>query len=262
MSVEKTISYEEIPYTQIYTNVIQNINNLEAGFVWVYLLSKPKDWDVIKEHLKNKFNIGDDKIKKIFSYLNSHRLIEYITHRDTFGKIIKHETRVLNGSKFLTDEQVKELSTEKKATGSKSHPVANHTCGSGALQIKENTNKRKSREPARKKQLASQTLSQNFEPDEKRKAKLSETATRSGLAKDDLLTKFKNIYQLNQKRSTDWQLEFENFLINEKSKPEPSQYKPVSQEARCTVPDYGPGHPTWDAMNDWENKNRSKQLAS
>lgn len=148
MSVEKTISYEEIPYFQVYTHVVQNINHLEAGFVWVYLLSKPSNWQVIKEHLKNKFSIGDDKMKEILAYLNKHRLIEYITHRCPKGRIEKQEIKILNGSKFLNDEEVKELSTgdakTDRSTGVKNQPQASHTCGFRGLQIKEDTNKRKS----------------------------------------------------------------------------------------------------------------------
>jgi hypothetical protein len=144
MSVEKIITYEEIPYFQLYTNVVQNINNMQAGWVWVYLMSKPRDWDVIKAHLKNKFKIGNDKLKKIFAYLHKHRLIEYISHKDEKGKFIRHETKVLNGSKFLTDEQVNELSTQHVSSGVEIHPVDNQSIGSGPLHIKESTNERKS----------------------------------------------------------------------------------------------------------------------
>jgi hypothetical protein len=129
MSVEKfnpKISGETIPYFQANTYVVQNIKNMEAGFIWIYLLTLPKDWQVIKSHIKSHFGIGDDKIKKIFAYLNKHRLIEYVRERDENGKMRKSEIRILNGSRFIPEES---NTYEKSATGVKIHPLDNHTCG-------------------------------------------------------------------------------------------------------------------------------------
>lgn len=106
MSIEKfnpVISGEAIPYLQANTFVVQNITNIEAGFVWIYLLTLPKDWIVVKSHIKKHFNIGDGKIKRIFAYLHKHGLIEYVQRRNETGKMEKSEIRVLNGSKFKID---------------------------------------------------------------------------------------------------------------------------------------------------------------
>jgi hypothetical protein len=104
MSVEKfnpKILGEIIPYTQVNTRVIQEIDNMEAGFVWVYLLTLPKDWKVVKAHLANHFKMGKAKIKKIFAYLKSHNLIEYIRERLPNGQLSTIDIRVLNGSRFI-----------------------------------------------------------------------------------------------------------------------------------------------------------------
>ncbi len=124
MSIEKfnpIISNEAIPYTQINTYVIQNISDMEAGFVWVYLLSKPENWSVIKTHVKNHFGIGAQKIKKIFSYLAKHGLIQYVRTRSPQGQLLTSEIRVLNGSQFNKDGG--------STTGTEIHPVENHTPG-------------------------------------------------------------------------------------------------------------------------------------
>lgn len=104
MSIEKfnpRIYGEAIPYTQVNSKVIQEITNMEAGFVWVYLLTLPPTWKVVKEHLKNHFGIGKEKIKSIFSYLNKCNLIEYVQDRSNDGKMGQSDIRVLNGNKFI-----------------------------------------------------------------------------------------------------------------------------------------------------------------
>ncbi|HWY33434.1 MAG TPA: hypothetical protein VNX68_02235 [Nitrosopumilaceae archaeon] len=247
MSVEKILTFEEIPYFQLYTHVVQNITNLEAGFVWVYLMSKPKDWDVIKEHLKNKFKIGDDKLKNIFAYLSSHQLIQYIKHRDDKGKIIKHETRILNGSKFLTDEQVKELSTKESSTGVKTHPVANHTCGFRALHIKENTNKIKIKKE-RESSLRTSYCRGSHD------LIISEEAIRICNAKkldiDKIVYSFMSYANSNGWLRLDWKAAFVKWVTDERE----IIVKTIYPELRSTVKEYGPGHPTWEANRAWELK--------
>jgi len=141
MSIQKfnddsQLQQDVVPYTQINTQILQSIKDLNAGFVWVYLLSLPRGWKVIKQQIKNHFKIGDLKIKKIFAYLNAHNLIEYIQVRDELGKkIIRWDIRVLNGSKFVDHENeeektVKKQKVKKKSypqpTGSKVDPLDNH----------------------------------------------------------------------------------------------------------------------------------------
>jgi hypothetical protein len=129
MSVQKYNSHtrvnnEIIPYTQINTYVIQNIDNIEAGFVWVYLQSKPETWDVIKEHIKKKYKLGNGKIKSIFSYLVKHRLIKNNPIRTEDGKKISHhDIIVLNGEQFIKDISKEKLSTDEMSTGSIINPV-------------------------------------------------------------------------------------------------------------------------------------------
>jgi len=133
MSVEKfnpVINKEAVPFTQVCNNVIQNIGNIEAGFVWVFLLSMPPNWKIIKQHIKNHFKIGDTKIKQIFSYLHSHKLIKYTRTRMADGTLGEVEIHLLNGSNFLKDID----NVEDSTTGSIYHPVVNHTCGFGGLQ--------------------------------------------------------------------------------------------------------------------------------
>lgn len=145
MSVEKfnpKVRGESIPYLQANRHVVQSITNLEALGVWIYLLSLPEDWKVIKEHVQKHFSIGVDKLKKIFSYLNRVGLIEYERTRNNDGTLNTVSIIVLNGSRF--NDGKADLSTEI-TTGVKTTPLDNHTCGKQQLHIKQNTNEIKSK---------------------------------------------------------------------------------------------------------------------
>lgn len=211
MSIEKfnpKVTHEAIPYLQVNQSVVQQIDNLEAGFVWIYLLSKPENWEVIKSHLKNHFKIGDDKIKSIFAYLHKCKLIEYIRERDEKGIFRKTEIRVLNGSQFVNYQQ----HTEQQPTGVKIQRVASHTCGKPAttnkrdLQIKEKT---KIREASRKKRAP---LSLNFKSNEKAKA----VCQGRGLNVLEMEAKFVAAAHAQGKLFVDEQAAFELFVRNER----------------------------------------------
>lgn len=129
-----------IPYTVIPSKIIRHIKDPIAGFVWMYLLSLPPNWIVNKSHIKNKFSLGNNKLKTVFSYLHRCLLIDY--HRERFdnGKLGDVSIVVYWGEAFNPDEPYVLTRGSKsepvvKTTGSKNHPVANQTSGSGPLQI-------------------------------------------------------------------------------------------------------------------------------
>jgi len=135
MSIQKfcsksQVTSESIPYTQVNTKVIQSIKFIQAGFVWVYLLSKPKDWLVIKSHLRNNFGISEKMMKKIFSYLTKSNLIRNIAVRTPDNKKISHfDIEVLNGESFIN--------IDENLLGSISTRVGINTCSKAGT-----TNKR------------------------------------------------------------------------------------------------------------------------
>ena len=59
-------------------------------------------------------------------------------------------------------------------------------------------------------------LSENFKPDQEREAKAKAVAQRCNIPFEDLLSKFKTIEKKKNKTSTDWQADFELFLLREK----------------------------------------------
>ena len=147
MSIEKLdsikIKQAQIPYTQIFTKVLQNIKNTDALAIWVYLSSLPPDWVINKEQIKNHFNIGDKTIKNVFSYLNRCRLITYTRERSANGKMGIVIISLSCGEEFKINEPFIYVDKSAKTTGSKNHPVVDHPSGLEALQIIDITNDNK-----------------------------------------------------------------------------------------------------------------------
>lgn len=98
------IYLEEHPYTQIFNDVIVNIKDNDAFRIYCYLISKSRDWKVIKEWTTKQCGIGERKAKQCWSYLERCGLLEYIKVRDESGKFTHHDVRILNGTKFNPNE--------------------------------------------------------------------------------------------------------------------------------------------------------------
>ena len=129
MSIEKldfeTIEHENIPYILIHRQVIQEISDPFAGFIWVYLHSLPSDWKISKAQLKKHFAIGDDKLKKHLAHLNKVNLIEYVRQRNEKGELVKISIRVLDGTKFNNQASGVKTTPVVPSTGVKTHPLDN-----------------------------------------------------------------------------------------------------------------------------------------
>ena len=121
------------PYFLIHCDVMEKITEPVAGFIWIYLQSKSRDWEVVKSYIKTKFNLGDKALKDAFAYLARVNLIQYVRPRGQDGKLGKVQIDVMDGNDFIEENQeVTDLSPLSVSTGSKNHPVANHACGKQA----------------------------------------------------------------------------------------------------------------------------------
>jgi hypothetical protein len=144
---------QKIPYSVFMNSVIQQINNTDALAIYVYLYSLPPNWHINKEHLANKFQLGDKKLRSIFSYLNRSGLLEYRKEKNKkTGQMEGTIIHLLNGEKFdstvlfkiqktsLKPTQAKIASLDKsslKPTQAIPDPVENRPCGREGLQKKE-----------------------------------------------------------------------------------------------------------------------------
>lgn len=253
------LKHTGLSFTTIINQMMALIPDAAALGIYCYLSSKPENWNISHAELQKRFGKGRDYIRNKINILKEIGAIKTSAIKDEKGKIMYWETTLVN--------LVGIHNTENPYSGNKTHITENPECGQSrhlekpALVIKEIKNKRDNknkRESVRKKPLTSLPLSLSFQADEKREALIKDTAQRSGISAADLLTKFKNITHLSQKKSIDWQLELENFLINEKSKQISNYTSNNTQELRPSVPFYGPGHPTWDALNEWNNEHQNR----
>ena len=216
MSIEKfnsktEVTHEIVPFTQINRNVIQNFKDMLAGYVWVYLLSMPADWIVIKEQLKTHFKLGDKKLKTIFSTLNAHNLIRYekIIDEKT-NRVLKWKIHVLNGSNFIqVPEKIKK--TYPQSTGSISTRVEIHTSGKAGttkkIQYKED-------KKTKKEGKNDQRFSLSFLDDFSLSKKIKDLIEKHGINEESVKTKFRN--HLEEKRKKTFKTsDLENWFISE-----------------------------------------------
>ncbi len=96
MSIEKNtpnlLKHEELGFT---TNINETINGIRDGLalgIFIYLSSKPANWNICKKQLQSHFGIGRDSIDKVFKYLKSLGLLEVKSNRDSSGQITFWET--------------------------------------------------------------------------------------------------------------------------------------------------------------------------
>lgn len=128
MSIEKLsdatkTSIEENPYTQICNSVTESIKDNDAYRLYCYLATKSREWTVIKEWTAKVCGVGERKAKQCWAYLERCGLIHYMTVRDEKGKFVKHDIRVLNGTKFNADEPF------LKPTGAETAPLEKLSTG-------------------------------------------------------------------------------------------------------------------------------------
>lgn len=142
MSIEKLsdaskTELEHIPFAQICNSVIEHIKDNDAFRMYCYLVMKSRDWVVIKNWTAKVCKIGERKAKQCWAYLERCGLIQYITIRDEKGKFVKHDIRVLNGTKFNQEEpflkptgaETALLDLEKLSTNELTHRCNNPPSG-------------------------------------------------------------------------------------------------------------------------------------
>lgn len=93
-------SKEPMPFTQISNKVINECQNPVAGFIWIYLQSKPETWKPCKWEIMKRFDISESTYKRHMKYLKATNLVETCMIKNEDGKIDDWRIIVLNGSRF------------------------------------------------------------------------------------------------------------------------------------------------------------------
>lgn len=145
MSVEKFIvTKESVNFTIISNQILQHLNNVEALGLYCFLTSLPSVWEFNKKHLKEKFNIGTNKIDKLFKILQKHQLLNIIPVRNAQGQFAHFSIHVRNGKDFIIpseDNKNNELDTNAhhsmETMPMETMPMENRTYKENNIKIKQ-----------------------------------------------------------------------------------------------------------------------------
>ncbi len=246
MSVQKyVVNKESSNFTIISNKVINGLgSNLELLGFYLYLLSLPPNWSFHKNQLKTQCGLGIKKLEKFLKLLVHHNLIHVGQNRDSKGKFTFMDLTVYNGEHFKNID-LQELSTPCV----KNRPTDNGSTVKNTYKRNIIKKEYKEREPARKKR---EPLSDDFVFDDANKMLCKER----GLNEKEVLAKFKAFYK--GKTADDWQNKAQLWVLREKNTK--SESKP-NQEIRSTVPEYGPGHPTWEALHGQKEKSHGSEIS-
>lgn len=254
MSVEKLIvTKEDNGFTMLSNHVLQNLTNVEALGLWVYLASLPPAWEFYKQHIQTHFKFGRDRLNKLFKYLADRNLIELCTVRNEKGQFAHISVHVKNGNSFKNIDITP--CTEKPYTANQS-PV-----NSSYKDI--NTKKKENKQ--RKLLSASDNAQDRFEdfwkayPLKKNKKRSQMIWKRQKLNEkvnqilEDIEKRAKLDHQWRNKQyiphpSTYLNGEIWNDdIVKHESMPEKRNYRPV--ETRSTVKEWCKGNPDYDRLH-------------
>ncbi len=122
-----------LSFTQIFNEVCQGIRHTGAAGIYMYLASKPEDWEICKTELARHFNCGIKHINTCFKHLKDLGLIQISPHKDEKGKILYWETilhdRIHSGLTSVNNDD----DNVDNSTMPVLDNVENPQCGKGAI---------------------------------------------------------------------------------------------------------------------------------
>lgn len=127
-------------FTTILNKTIEAIKNPATLGVYVYLTSKPDNWEISEKNLQNRFGKGRDFIRARIAELKHIGLMESIAYRDAKGMITRWETMLYNEVQTRVkprcgDEPIQ--NPENPVTGQTSDLVDPPTTNKRSLKIKD-----------------------------------------------------------------------------------------------------------------------------
>jgi hypothetical protein len=91
-NTKNILQHEELSFTTITNEVINNIRHTGALGVYCYLSSKSSGWDICRKHLQKHFECGRKHIGTCFSYLYAIGALETDRIRDQKGRFSHLQT--------------------------------------------------------------------------------------------------------------------------------------------------------------------------
>ena len=106
-------------FTTIINKTIESIQDPAALGIYLYLASKPDDWQISETNLKNRFKKGTDFIRQRMAELKKIGLLQSVAYKNEKGQVTRWETVLYNEPQPI----------KKEASEGKNHNVENPASG-------------------------------------------------------------------------------------------------------------------------------------
>lgn len=248
MSKQKCrISKKRSNFSIISNSVSQTLNyNLAALGLYVYLFSLPHDWEFHKSHLRKVCNVGEKKLNNLLKILSDHKLVNVSQIRKENGQFSHFDIDIDDGSAFIHNPQPEGQNCRTAENGG----AVKQSYKEDIKAFKKEYKNQERESIVRAKRVP---LSDSFVFNEANQ----KLCMSKNIDSDLVLSKFKANMKASGKKVIDWQAEAELWILRERiaNAANPANGK---KEVRSNVIEYGPGHPTWEANQEWIRKQGMK----
>jgi hypothetical protein len=93
-------------FTTILNNTIEAIRDPASLGIYLYLASKPDDWEISETNLKNRFNKGGDFIRARMAELKKIGLLKSVAIKNEKGQVTRWETILYNEPQTIKNELI------------------------------------------------------------------------------------------------------------------------------------------------------------
>lgn len=271
MSTQKYRLVQNDSFTAVSNRVVRGLEDYaEALGLYLILLSLPTDWIFYKTELMKRCAMGRDKLDKLLSFLCSVNLVQIEGTRAPDGRFRGLDMHILNGMEFKNVQKKSKKSvvqpfTEKPLTDFQGLDNTHYIINKNKTNKNNKTNISCSAEAERDRKVEKKkTTNQNhfdkfwtaWPRKQKRQAalkqwvkhgcdKIAETIIAKVIAQKSTDVQWKNAQYIPLPDTYLNNRQWEDEIIVEKPKLIPNSNQ---NQARSAVPEWGPGHPSYDAM--------------
>lgn len=266
MSVQKfKISKKECSFTTIPNKVLQGLaGKLDALGLYCYLVSLPEGWEFYKSYLQSTCNVGVNKLDKLLKILSNHGLVTIAQVRNAQGHFAHFSMDVNDGTSFINNDLDESAHRSMKTVPPLTVPRITATINNTY------TNKINNKEKLSCASVDARDLLfeefWNIYPKKKDKSRAKEKFKKIPIDKIPLILEKIKLQIALESQWKDKQFiplpstylhgkRWEDEIIEIKNKTEGYTKKLINNnDIRCTVKEYGTGHPTFEANKEWELK--------
>ncbi len=130
------LKHSGLSFTTLINSTLDSIKDPAALGIYVYLASKPSDWEISEANLQNRFGKGRDFIRARMAELKLLCLLKSVAIKDRKGRIVRWETILFNEIQITDNTLCGVQVTENPPSGETRSLVDPPTTNKRSLQIK------------------------------------------------------------------------------------------------------------------------------